>query len=451
MRLSVIGLGKLGSPFAALLAAKGNAVVGADVNERFVEMINRTEAPVPEPGLAELLKDTAGRLSATTDVEDAAADADVVFVVVPTPSLPDASFDTAYAEAAFRSVGAGFRRDPSRRRVAVLTSTVLPGATDGPVRSALEEGAGRAVGDRLGLCYSPEFIALGSVIADMRAPDLILVGESAPWAGELVGGVLQAMTDNAAPLRRMSIVDAEVTKIAVNTFVTTKISYANMLAEICERLPGADASVVAETVGLDSRIGRAYLKPATAYGGPCFPRDNAALAALARRVGVSADIAEATDAVNRRQASELGRKIAAAAGPGETVGVLGLSYKPGTNVAERSYGVDVAAWLAGEGLDVVAHDPAANTGAALILSELGASGVRIAASMTTVLDDCDVLVISTPWPEFAGIDREIAARKRIHDVFDCWRLCDTDPAAPSDARIWRTGAAQRPSTGVESA
>ncbi len=156
MRLAVVGLGKLGCPFAALLAAKGHDVVGADLNARFVELVNRGEPSIEETGLRSLMLEAATRLSATTDVEAAAAQADVVFVVVPTPSLPDASFDTSYAVSAFTAVGTGFRRDPDRRRVAVLTSTVLPGATEGPIRAALENAYGEPVGDRVGVCYSPE-------------------------------------------------------------------------------------------------------------------------------------------------------------------------------------------------------------------------------------------------------------------------------------------------------
>ena len=402
MRLALVGLGKLGCPFAALLASKGHDVVGADLNAHVVELVDRGEAPVEETGLPELMREATVRLRGTTDVEAAADQADLVFVVVPTPSLPDGSFDTSYAISAFAAIGAGFRRDPTRRRVAVLTSTVLPGATAGPILDALEGTYGEPVGDRLGLCYSPEFIALGSVIRDMREPDFVLVGESSDWAGELVGTVLQEMTDNKAEVRRMSIVDAEITKIAVNTFVTTKISYANMLAEICERLPGANAAVVAATVGLDSRIGRAYLTPATAYGGPCFPRDNAALAALARQVGTRADIAEATDAVNRRQVDILGEKVTACVSPGETVGILGLSYKAGTNVTDESFGVHLAAWLAAKGIDVVAFDP---SGAPSAARQLGES-VRLAESAAAVVDHCQVLVLATPWPEFASVRRQ---------------------------------------------
>ncbi len=247
------------------------------------------------------------------------------------------------------------------------------------------------------------------------------------------------MTDNKAEVRRMSIVDAEVTKIAVNTFVTTKISYANMLAEICERLPGADAAVVAATVGLDSRIGRAYLRPATAYGGPCFPRDNAALAALARQVGTRADIAEATDAVNRRQVEGLGEKVAGRVRRGETVGILGLSYKPGTNVTDESFGVHLGAWLAKRGLDVIAYDPAGGPGATKQLGET----VRVAQSAESVLEQSHVLVLTTPWPEFAAVGAELGAHDQIHDVFDCWRQLKT--SAGEGARIWHAGVGSYPS------
>jgi UDPglucose 6-dehydrogenase len=443
MRLAVVGLGKLGCPFAALLAAKGHDVLGADLNPRFAELVDRGEPPVEETDLPSLMRDATARLRATTDVEAAGAQADIVFVVVPTPSLPDATFDTSYAVAAFAAIGAGFRRNPDRRQVAVLTRTVLPGATEGPIRAALEHASGEPVGDRIGLCYSPEFIALGSVIADLREPDLILVGQSSDWAGGLVGGVLQEMTDNKAEVRRMSIVNAEITKIAVNTFVKTKISYANMLAEICERLPGADAAVVAASVGLDSRIGRAYLHPATAYGGPCFPRDNAALAALARQIGVTADIAEATNAVNRRQVDNLGQKIAKAVQPHETVGVLGLSYKPGTNVSDESFGVHLSSWIADRGIAVVAYDPSGVPGAA---RQLGDS-VRLESAAAHVLDQSHVLVLATPWPEFANIESGLIAHNQIHDVFDCWR--QLPQTLSTGARVWHIGLASDP--GAQSA
>src|SRR5262249_2828965 len=156
------------------------------------------------------------------------------------------------------------------------TSTVMPGSTGGEIQAELERASGRKIGPDLGLAYNPEFIALGTVVRDMLRPDFILIGESDKQTGDLLEAIYERSCDNDPAIRRMSFVNAELTKISVNTYVTTKISYANMLAEMCDRLPGADVDVVSAAVGSDSRIGSKYIKGAIGYGGPCFPRDNKA-------------------------------------------------------------------------------------------------------------------------------------------------------------------------------
>ena len=171
-------------------------------------------------------------------------------------------------------------RTKSGYHLVVVTSTVMPGSTGGELQKALEHASGRKVGPELGLCYNPEFIALGSVVRDMLHPDLILIGESDAKAGQMLAELYMRSTNNSPPIYRMNFVNAELSKISINTYVTTKISYANMLAELCDHLDGADAEVVAKTIGDDSRIGRKYLTGAIGYGGPCFPRDNRAFAAL---------------------------------------------------------------------------------------------------------------------------------------------------------------------------
>ena len=175
----------------------------------------------------------------------------------------------------------------------------MPGSCDGRVRAPRSSGPrADAIGDSLGLCYSPEFIALGNVIRDMLEPDMVLIGESDARAGDVLEALYRGVCENDPPFRRMSLVNAELTKIAVNTYVTMKISYANTLADICERLPGADVESVTDALGLDTRIGGKYLRGAIAYGGPCFPRDNKAFAVLARELGTEAPLAEATDSIN---------------------------------------------------------------------------------------------------------------------------------------------------------
>jgi UDPglucose 6-dehydrogenase len=176
----------------------------------------------------------------------------------------------------------------------------------------------------------------------MLNPDMILIGESDERSGAILEKFYQGVCESNPRIKRMNFVNAELTKLSVNTFVTTRISYANMLAQVCETIPGADVDVVTSAIGCDTRIGQKYLKGALGYGGPCFPRDNVAFSALARTNGAPALLAEATDQLNRRQVPRLGAMILAKLPEGGTAGVLGLSYKPDTGVIEESQGVALA-------------------------------------------------------------------------------------------------------------
>ena len=417
MRISVIGLGKLGSPLAAVLASKGFSVVGTDLNPTFVDAVNMGTAPVDEPRLQELIDAHRERLRATMDAASAVADTDVTFVIVPTPSDENGRFQNTYILAAMEAVGAGLRRKTGYH-VVVVTSTVMPGSTGGEIRAALEVASGRAVGEQLGLCYNPEFIALGSVVRDMLSPDVILIGESDSKAGDILERIYQQSCDNRPAVHRMNFVNAELTKISVNTFVTTKISYANMLAEICDRIPGADVNVVTGAVGADSRIGAKYLRGATGYGGPCFPRDNVAFASLARTIGARAELAEATDIINRHQVERVVGVVQSHLKRRGPIGILGLSYKPDTSVIEQSQGMALAARLTADGHEVIAYDPKA-----LQEAQAALAGAMVAAPSA---EDCvrraALVVVMTPWPEFRAIPLTAFTRPQRLTVLDCWRL-----------------------------
>jgi len=421
MRVAVIGLGKLGAPLAAVLASKGNDVLGVDVSPSAVQLLNAGRAPVDEPGLQELVSASRDRLSATTDAAEASA-ADVSILLVPTPSDDRGAFSNEHLLAASDVLGRGLaERDDYH--VVVIGSTVMPGSCDADIRPALERASGRRIGDNLGLCYSPEFIALGNVIRDLLAPDVVLIGESDTRAGDALERLYAGVCENDPPFRRMNLVNAELTKIAVNTYVTMKISYANTLADICERLPGADVETVTDALGLDSRIGQKYLRGAVAYGGPCFPRDNKAFGVLARDLGAEPLLAEATDAVNNAQIQRLAGIVQSRLKNGETVGILGLAYKPDTGVVEASAGVALARLLGEAGYDVRIYDPVATQTAVDALDGLAQGS----ASAAELLDQADMAVIATPWPEFAevaigGLER--AGGPRV--VIDCWRILPDD-------------------------
>ena len=418
MKLSIIGLGKLGSPMMAVMAHKGHTVVGVDVNSSAVSAINNGRAPVSEPGLEEMVAANRERLSATESYRDAIFATDVTFIIVPTPSDADGRFSLRYVMSAAEQIGAALREKKDWHLV-VLSSTVMPGSVGGTLLPALEKSTGKKCGPGFGLCYNPEFIALGSVIRDMLHPDMILIGESDARSGGILEELYRGVCDSKPRINRMNFVNAELTKLSVNTFVTTKISYANMLAQVCETLPGADVDVVTSAIGCDTRIGQKYLKGALGYGGPCFPRDNVAFSALARNNGAPALLAEATDQMNRRQVPRLGTLMLTRLPEGGTAGVLGLSYKPDTEVIEESQGVALAKFLLESGARVVVYDPAAMNNARQQL----AGRVTFAASAADCAAQADVLAITTPWPEFKNLAPENFKRGTgLPVVLDCWRL-----------------------------
>ena len=254
-RVSVVGLGKLGAPLAAVLASRGFSVIGLDVNKTFVDAMNAGKMPIVEPQLNELIAANRERLSATMDANEAIQKSDASFVIVPTPSDSTGFFSNRFVLQAMETLGKALQGNKKGYHMVVITSTVMPGTTDTEIKAALEAASGRKVGPDLGLCYNPEFIALGSVVRDMLFPDSILIGESDSKAGDMLQTIYLQMCEKKPPVQRMNFVNAELTKISVNTYVTTKISYANMLADICDRMPGADVDVVTKALGADTRIG----------------------------------------------------------------------------------------------------------------------------------------------------------------------------------------------------
>jgi UDPglucose 6-dehydrogenase len=416
VRVSVVGLGKLGSPLAACFAAKGFTTIGVDRHEPYVEAINDGRAPVYEPHLAEMIAEGRSCLTATTDTAQAVHETDATFVIVPTPSEEDGRFSLRFALEAMEAIGDAIQTKDTYHLV-VLTSTVMPGATGGPIKAALEAASGKRAGVDFGLCYSPEFIALGSVVHDLRNPDFLLIGESDERAGEALADLYRRFVDNDPPVARSNFVNAELAKLSVNAFVTTKIAFANSLARICERLPEANVDAVTSALGLDSRIGARYLRGAIPYGGPCFPRDNQAFTALARALDMPAYVAEATDMSNRDGVERLAQLAMDFLPENGTVAVLGLAYKPNTNVVEESPGLLLTQSLDRLGAAVVAFDPAAAPNATKVLTER----VRIAETALEAVQLADVIVVATPWQEFSALDPAAFERDPRRVLLDCWR------------------------------
>ncbi|MEQ9460270.1 MAG: nucleotide sugar dehydrogenase [Phycisphaeraceae bacterium] len=408
--IAMVGLGRLGAPIAACLAAVGYRVIGVDTNRKTIDAINAKQPPVYEPGLEDKLAEAADRLTATEDLSHAIQNTDASFVLVPTPSEPNGAFSLDYVLAACEEIGEALRHRTTPHLVTIV-STVMPGDTQGPIRHTLERASGLRCGVDFHLCYSPEFVALGSVIHDYLHPDTLLIGESDPVAGHTLATIHRRVVNTDPPVSRMTFVNAEIAKIAVNAYVTTKITFANTIAGICERLLGADADTVTNAIGLDSRIGRKYLRGGFGYGGPCFPRDNAALAHTAASIGADPALPQTIDAVNRRQVDRLFNRLSAILPDHATIAMLGLAYKPNSNVTDESQPVALAEQLARAGHTVRAFDPAAQP---------NNIAFTLCDSAEDAMNAADAVVLATPWPGMANAITH-AATTRPLIVFDPWR------------------------------
>lgn len=415
--VAVIGLGKLGGTMAGCLASRGFHVIGVDISQKAVEALNAGRAPAQETGLDELIRKNKDRLRGTLNHEDAILNSDLSFVIVPTPSDGRGAFTLQYVAFAFEAIGKALAKRDQYHTV-VLTSTVMPGSTRNALLPILERYSGKKCGEDFGLCYSPEFIALGTVIRDYLNPDFYLVGEFDDRSGATLESVNSRVALNQAPSKRMSLENAELAKISVNSFITMKISFANMLADFCERLPGGDVDVVSDALGMDRRISRDYLTGGLGYGGPCFPRDNVALAFIGNQLGASTPLLEVVDQYNRAISTRFVEKLNPYLRPGSTVAVLGLAYKPLSHVIEESSGIELCRELGNKGFRVVGYDPLATGEAQTVLGP----HALLTDSLKSCLQDAESIFVTTPEELFTRLSPEDCLGKKASiTVVDFWR------------------------------
>ena len=398
-KASVCGLGKLGACIAATLAQRGFEVVGIDIDAEKVARINAGQPPVDEPLLAETITAGRTRLRATQDYREAVG-TDVTFFIPPSPSLPDGSFSNEFLLRAMQPVAAAVREKGKKGHLFVCSSTTTPGAVDSVLIPMLERETGGVCGRDFGMCYNPEFIALGNVVKGLLEPDMVLIGESDPQSGTVLEEMYRKYNQNKPNIARMSIISAELTKISVNSYVTMKISFTNQLRMIAEQFPKANIHHVLDAIGSDSRVGRKYLRAGLSYGGPCFPRDNRLLAFTARQLGLEAPLAEASDRVNQRTNLDLFEKVQRLVSKTDTVAVLGLTYKPDTYITEEAAGLFLAQQLKRQGYPVIVHDYGAKPSNAPNLHEFEHLDDPVVLQQRA---DVKLAVICCPWPQYSSV------------------------------------------------
>src|SRR2546427_6788324 len=435
MRVSVFGLGYVGCVSAACLARAGHELVGVDVSREKVEMINAAASPVVEPGLAELLAEVVGarRLRATTSAQEAVTSTALSLICVGTPGRVNGQLDLRAIERVGRAIGEALTARGETHTV-VLRSTVLPGVTEAILVPAVLSGAGEAYRARLRVAVNPEFMREGSSLRDFGAPPFTLVGCDDPETAGLLRS-LYAGVD--APFVHAAVRTAEMAKYVANAFHALKVCFANEIGDLCAAL-GADVQEVVRIFLMDRKlnVSDAYLRPGFAFGGSCLPKDLRALLYAARAAEVSAPVLSAILPSNQAQ---IGRGVEAVLETRKRrVGVVGLSFKPGTDDLRESPMVALVEVLIGKGLDVRILDPnvaiARLVGAnrRYIEEEIPHIASLMCENVETLLKHADVLVIGNAGEEAA---LAVAAAGPNHIVIELARGA-VHAGAKTNTRGW---------------
>lgn len=393
MKVSIVGTGYVGLVTGLCLAELGNEVVCIDVVPAKVQSIMEGRAPIFEPGIDELLERhlRSGRFRATMDMGEVAS-TDVTFIAVGTPSREDGSLDLGYVRAAAQSIGEALASKEGYH-VVVVKSTVTPTTTDAVVGPVVESSSGKRIGDSLGIASNPEFLKEGMAIDDFMNPDRVVIGASDAKAADLVRSLYSSFD---CPILTVPTATAEMIKVASNSFLATKISFVNEVGNICKDM-GIDMRQVAGGMGLDARIGKQFLRAGCGFGGSCFPKDVAGLAAEAERRGLRPRVMRAALDVNAEQPLRLlellDRRLDVR---GRTVAVLGLAFKPFTDDIREASSLKVVAGLLERGASVRAYDPKAMDNFRRAYPD-----VTYCSSAQECLEGADAALIVTEWPEFA--------------------------------------------------
>jgi UDPglucose 6-dehydrogenase len=384
--IAVIGAGYVGLVTAAGFAELGSDVWCVDIDADRIARLQAGEVPIYEPGLNDVLAAVGDRLHFSTELGPAVEHARLLFVAVGTPA-------TYSGDADLTSVYEVVEAVPASDRHALVMKSTVPCGTGAAIKRQL---ASQGKGD-LAYVSCPEFLKEGTALADFRKPDRVVVGDDGDWAGDAVVD-LYAPLD--APLVRTDISSAEMIKLASNAFLATKISFINEIANVCEET-GADVLEVAKGMGLDDRIGPAFLRAGIGYGGSCFTKDVSALKQLAGNTGYHFQLLNSVIEVNELQKRRVTNKLEHHLDGlvGRSIAMLGVAFKPDTDDMRGASSLVLAARLQAEGAKVRAYDPIAETEARLLMPE-----VEFASSAMEAVSGADAVVLVTEWPEFSQLD-----------------------------------------------
>jgi len=419
VKLSVFGLGYVGCVSAACLAEEGNEVIGVDVNPTKVEIINKGKSPIIEEGINELMAKVvkAGRLSATTDSERAVNESDLSLVCVGTPSNQNGSLHLRHVEQVCREIGAAMKHKQGRH-IVVIRSTMLPGTIQNTVVPALEETSGKKAVKDFGICINPEFLREGSSLKDFYSPPFTLIGADDE---ETVAAVRSLYTKITAQVHVTSLKTAEMVKYVCNCFHALKVSFANEIGNLCKALQ-IDSHEVMHVFCQDTKLNLSpyYLKPGFAFGGSCLPKDLRAINYKAKELDVEVPVLSSILPSNRLQ---IERAVDMVAQTGrKRVGVLGFSFKAGTDDLRESPMVTLIETLIGKGFHLAIYDRDVSLARLVgankeyIEREIPHISKLMRDNIDGVLNDADVIVIGNQAEEFRSVAERLRKDQQLIDL-----------------------------------
>ena len=425
-KVSFIGLGYVGLTTAICFASKGMEVTGYDTDLEKIKKLKEGKLTIFEPGLEDLFKST--KVNFTEDPEHAIRNSDIVFITVGTPSNEDGSINLSYVKSAAKTIGENL----NEYKVIVVKSTVIPGTTMGPVREEIERASGKKCCKDFGLVMNPEFLKEGTAVKDTFYPDRLVIGESDKKAGDIVLNLYSSFYNVLPPLVRTTPENAELIKYANNSFLAIKVSFANMMARLCMKIPGADVDTVMKGIGLDKRIGPDFLNAGIAWGGSCFPKDLKALVIFAKEKGVSLDLVEAALRLNNRGPKDIVEILEKEIGnlKGKKVGVLGVSFKPNTNDTRESPSLRLIEELISKEAKVVACDPKAI-----------ASEINVNREVSKCLEKVDAVILATEWEDYKKLNAKDFKIYGVKLVIDTRRVYDKEEFYKQGIKLIQLGKA----------
>jgi len=393
-KIGIVGAGYVGISTAVLFAELGHRVTLVDIDKEKVEKINAGKAPIYEKGLQELLEKHVGKTLSATTSYDIINESDIIFICVGTPSKEDGSINLDYVRKSSEEISERI----GGYKVIVVKSTVLPGTTENVVIPILEKGSGKNVGKDFGVCMNPEFLREGNAIYDSFHPDRIVIGEYDKKSGNILEDLYKPLN---APIFRTNLKTAEMIKYASNAFLATKISFANEIANICEKIGGVDVYDVMKGVGMDHRISPYFLNAGVGFGGSCFPKDLKALIKFSEEKSYKPILLKSVLEVNDYQPKHLVDRIEEKVGSlkGKNVCILGLSFKPNTDDVRESRAIIIVNELIKRGAHIIAYDPKAKENFRKLFPN-----IIYVDNVDDALKKAEICIIQADWDEFKNLD-----------------------------------------------